>query len=85
MSRATNNVRLSLRMTEEGKEIIRKTAMISGQSVTAFVIAATIERSQDVIRESNTFILSERDSARIVAALNTVPEPSDALKRAAER
>jgi uncharacterized protein (DUF1778 family) len=85
MPRALKKDRIDLRLTPETKETIEKAAMISGQSLTDFVVAATTERAREVIRESDAIVLSARDFARVLAALDTPPEPSPALRRAAER
>jgi uncharacterized protein (DUF1778 family) len=85
MPRALKNDRVDLRLTPETKKTIEKAAMISGQSLTDFVVAATTERAREVNRESDAITLSERDRERVLAALDNPPQPSPALKRAAAR
>jgi uncharacterized protein (DUF1778 family) len=85
MPRALKKDRFDLRLTPETKETIEKAALISGQSLTDFVVAASTERAREVIRESEVITLSARDYARVLAALDSPPEPSPALRRAAER
>ena len=85
MARALKNDRIDLRLRPETREAIEKAAMISGQSLADFVMDASIERAREVIRESDVITLSARDHARVLAALDSPPEPSPALKRAAER
>jgi len=85
MPRALKSERIDLRIPAEPKETIEKAAVISGQSLTDFVVAATTSRAREVIRQSDSLVLSARDHARVMAALDAPPEPADALKRAARR
>ena len=85
MPKVLKDERLDLRLPAEAKETIEKAAIISGQSLTDFVVATTTERAREIIRQSDAITLSARDHARVMAALDDPPEPSEALKRAAER
>ncbi len=85
MPRALKNDRIDLRLTPETKETIERAAMISGQSLSDFVVSASTEQAREVIRVSGGITLSPGDHALVLAALDSPPEPSPALKRAAER
>ena len=85
MSQALKDDRIDLRLAPGTREAIEKAAMITGQSLADFVVDAVTERALEVIRESDVITLSAGDYARVLVALDSPPEPSPALERAAER
>ena len=85
MPQALENDQIDLRLTAEAKEASETAAMISGQSLTDLVLDAVTSRAREVTRGSGAITLSARDHARVLATLDTPPEPSPALRRAAEQ
>ena len=86
MATASKNERLDLRLPADQKKTIKRTAALSGQTVSNFVLGTVIRRSRKVIREAETVVVSDRDRARLLSALDDADAtPNAALKRAAAR
>jgi uncharacterized protein (DUF1778 family) len=86
MSRAARkDERIDVRLDREAKATIMRAADLRQQSVSEFILAATLERSQEVIERANAMRLNEQESERFLAALAKPPAPSAKLREAAER
>ena len=77
--------RVHCRVTPQNKAILKKAAALSGQDLTSFITAATVERAIEVIEKHKRIMLSARDAEVLLEALENPPEPSEALKSAAAR
>jgi len=86
MATIAKTERLDLRLPTELKRVIEDAAVLSGQTVSNFVLGTTVRRARKVIRESDAIELSNRDRDRFLAALDdTNARPNAALRRAAKR
>jgi uncharacterized protein (DUF1778 family) len=86
MAAVPRTERLDVRMAPEVKSEIERAAALSGQTVSNFVIEATVRRARKVIREASEIRLSARDRDRFLAALDrTDAKPNAALLKAAKR
>ena len=82
----TKGTRLDVRVTQDVKQEIERTASLSGETVSNFVLGASVRRAHRVIRDSTMIRLSSRDHERFLAALDRDDaKPNAALVRAAER
>ena len=82
----TKGTRLDVRVTQDVKQEIERAASLSGETVSNFVLGASVRRARRVIRDSTTIRLSSRDHERFLAALDRDDaKPNAALVRAAER
>ena len=61
MATASKNERLDLRLPAGQKKTIKRTAALSGQTVSNFVLGTVVRRSRKVIREAETVVVSDRD------------------------
>jgi uncharacterized protein (DUF1778 family) len=75
--------RVHCRVTPQHKSILKKAAALTGQDLTSFITAATVERAIEVIEKHERIVLSEKDAEFFLATLENPPEPSDKLKAAA--
>ncbi len=75
--------RVHCRVTPQNKAILKKAAALSGQDLTSFITAATIERAMEVIKNHERIVLSKEDAKFFLETLENPPEPSDKLKAAA--
>ena len=75
--------RVHCRVTPQNKAILKKAAALSGQDLTSFITAATVERAIEVIEKHERIVLSQKDAEFFLATLENPPEPSDKLKAAA--
>jgi uncharacterized protein (DUF1778 family) len=78
--------RLDLRITAEAKRQLERAAALSGETISMFVLRASLGRARSVIRESGRITLSARDRARFLAALDREePRLIEALNKAFAR
>lgn len=78
--------RIDLRLSAEQKRLIEQAAVQSGQTISNFVLGATVRVARKVLREASIVELSNRDRDRLLAALdNTNAKPNASLRRAAKR
>ena len=81
----TRNARLETRITPEQKELIERAAAYQGRTVSDFVVDTLQHAASAVVQEHEILRLSGAGSRSFVETLLSPPEPSEALKRAAER
>jgi uncharacterized protein (DUF1778 family) len=79
------NARLEARITAEQKGLIERAAAYQGRSVSDFVVATVQQAAKAVVQEHELLRLNESQSRAFVEMLLNPPEPSDALRRAAQR
>lgn len=80
MAVGTRSRRIDVRVTAEQDALIREAAAASGQTVTAFLLAAAEQRARTILEERRHLVMSSRAFAAFVAALDepamAVPEMS---------
>jgi uncharacterized protein (DUF1778 family) len=77
--------RIDARLPAETKQLIERAAVITGVTLSDFVISKAYEAAAAIVREHNTWVLSRRESKAFVEALLSPPEPNKALRAAAAR
>lgn len=77
--------RLEARVSPELKQRFQQAANIQGRTLTDFMISALEEIAVRTIRQHQVIELSFADQQAFVNALLNPPEPSNELKRAAQR
>ncbi len=81
-SAANRDDRLELRTTREKKRLLAAAAY-ERLDVTGFVMRAALPTARRIVDRNERIALSERDSARVLALLETPPKPTKALVAAA--
>ena len=79
-----DNRRLSLRIRARDKAVLMRAVALENTDLTYFVIRSALQVAKTVIEQAERVPLSERDSLRVLAALEQPPAPNDRLLRAAE-
>jgi uncharacterized protein (DUF1778 family) len=77
--------RLEARLPADVHALLKRAAEIQGRSLTDFVMTAAQEAAIRTIDETQMIHLSLEDQRAIAAAILNPPEPTPALRRAAER
>lgn len=77
--------RLSLRIDPEDKALLMRAVAYAHTDLTDFVVKTALKAARQLIAESETIRLSERDSLRVLEALENPPPPNDRLVAAARR
>ena len=83
---ATQPSRMDLRIPQEVREIIDHAASMEGRTRTDFVIAAALERAEQVIERRKLIRLAIQDQELLVASLleERVEDPSQYIKEIAQ-
>jgi len=83
---ATQPSRMDLRIPQEVREIIDHAASMEGRTRTDFVIAAALERAEQVIERRKLIRLVIQDQELLVASLleERVEDPSQYIKEIAQ-
>jgi uncharacterized protein (DUF1778 family) len=84
MSSSTKEqTRFDARLPKEQKQLFERAAYLGGyRNLTEFVILAVNEKAQEIMREKEQTILSERDGQIFFDALTKPKKPSKNLKKA---
>jgi uncharacterized protein (DUF1778 family) len=79
--RPRRDERLSIRLPQNGKELIQRAAELEQRSVTDFCTSAAVERAQETVARAEQLEMSARDRAIFFEALMNPPAPSEALRQ----
>ena len=74
-----DNSRMSLRIRPEDKALLMRAAAYEHTDLTSFVLRNAIEAAKAVIVRAERVALSERDSLRVLEALENPPRPKAKL------
>lgn len=75
--------RTSLRIPPEEKALILRAVALQRTNLTEFMVRNAVEAARAVIQKEEQVFLSERDSLRVLEALENPPKPNEKLLRAA--
>jgi uncharacterized protein (DUF1778 family) len=78
------NSRMSLRIRPEDKALLLRAVAYEHTDLTDFVVRNAIQAAKTVIERAEQVLLSERDSLRILDALENPPAPNAKLRAAAQ-
>ncbi len=82
---ATKSARLDLRLTSEAKQLLEAAAAIQGLPLSAFALTHLCKIAEGIVEKERTTRLSLADGLRLIELLESPPEPTPALLRAAKR
>lgn len=74
--------RLQVRLDQRAKAVLERAASYSHKTVSQFVLETSLERADQVIRDSELITLSAEDWQRFQDALIDPPPPNAALRKA---
>jgi len=82
---AVRTDRVEARVSPDQRERIERAASFSGESMSAFMVAAAVQRADDVIAEQSATVVSPDYFELLLAALDEPAEKSPRLAAAAKR
>ena len=83
MARATiENDRMAQRVRPEDKRLIMRAAALSNKDLSEFVVETTLQAAKAIIEREEQVQLSERDSFRVLDALENPPAPNNRMRAA---
>jgi uncharacterized protein (DUF1778 family) len=77
--------RVEIRIRSLDKKILEKAAVLSGVSVSSFMLSNALKAAQDEISSQNRIHLSDREWNAFMRVLEHPPKPNQALITAAKR
>lgn len=77
--------RVEARLSPDQRDRIGRAAAFTGESLSAFMVAAAVMRADDVIGEHSSTVVPAQYFDQLVAALDEAPETSPRLAAAAKR
>jgi len=78
-----DNSRMSLRIRPNDKALLLRAVSYTHTDLTDFVLKNALQAAKDVIAQAEQVSLSERDSLRVLDALENPPSPNSKLLAAA--
>ena len=79
---SSKSERFEARLSQTQKEVLQHAADLSGRSLSDFVLMASQEAANKVIREHEVISLTAKESKLFVEALLNPPRMNEAMKRA---
>lgn len=79
------NSRLALRVRPEDKAMLMRAVALEHTDMTDFILRHALEAARKIIEQAERLELSERDSLRVLEALENPPAPNAKLLEAARR
>src|ERR1043165_9248836 len=83
MAGTSREDRIELRATKEEKRLLAAAAAHERLDVTSFILRSALPAAREVVDRAERIVLSERDTARVLALLEKPPKPTAALLAAA--
>ena len=80
----TDNGRVELRLRPEDKATLTRAAALKRQDLTGYILGAVLPKAEADIAEAERLSLSERDSLRVLEALEHPPAAPERLINAAK-
>ena len=80
----TQNGRIELRLHSQDKAKLTRAAALKRMDLTGYILNEMLPKADAEIAAAETFALSERDSLRVLEALENPPAPTARLIRAAK-
>lgn len=71
--------RIDLRVTKEQKEVLARAAVLSGVSMSSFLVANALTEAKKVVARSEVIVLSNRDRDLFYSILRQPPKPNKNL------
>ncbi len=73
--------RIDLRVTREQKEVLARAAVLSGVSMSSFLVANALNEAKKIVSKNETIMLSNRDRDLFYSLLKNPPKPNKNLIR----
>jgi uncharacterized protein (DUF1778 family) len=80
-----DNSRVALRVRQDDKAMLMRAVALEHTDMTGFILRHALQAARQVIQRSEQLVLSERDSLRVLDALENPPKPNARLRSAARK
>jgi uncharacterized protein (DUF1778 family) len=79
MAKTEKMDRIDLRVTKDQKEVLARAAVLSGLSMSSFLVAKALNEAKKIVSKSESIVLSNRDRDLFYALLKNPPKPNKNL------
>ncbi|WP_130537660.1 DUF1778 domain-containing protein [Thiomicrorhabdus indica] len=76
------DARIDLRTSDQAKQLIKQAALLSGQSMTDFILSVTLEKAKECLKQNTSQTVSLEDFNAMMEALEQPPQSNTALSNA---
>lgn len=73
--------RIDLRVTRDQKEVLARAAVLSGLSMSSFLVTKALSEAKKIVSKSESIVLSNRDRDLFYSLLKNPPKPNKSLVR----
>ncbi len=73
--------RIDIRISDDIKELIEKAALLTGTSVSSYIISKTLASAKEDVREMENVYLGKADREIFIKLINKPPTANDELKK----
>jgi uncharacterized protein (DUF1778 family) len=80
-----DNSRVALRVRQDDKAMLMRAVALERTGMTDFILRHALQAARKVIERTERLALSERDSLRVLDALENPPKPNARLRAAARK
>ncbi|MCL1962566.1 MAG: DUF1778 domain-containing protein [Desulfovibrionaceae bacterium] len=80
-----DNSRLALRVRQDDKAMLMRAVALEHTGMTDFILRHALQAAREVVQRAEQLALSERDSLRVLDALENPPKPNARLRAAARK
>jgi uncharacterized protein (DUF1778 family) len=74
--------RVEFRASRGERELFEKAAVVLGMNLSSFMRMTAVEKSVEILRQRDSFLLSNRDRNSFLEALENPPQPNKEMKNA---
>jgi uncharacterized protein (DUF1778 family) len=71
--------RIDLRVTRDQKEVLARAAVLSGLSMSSFLVAKALNEAKKIVSKNESIVLSNRDRDLFYSLLKNPPKPNKNL------
>ncbi len=71
--------RIDLRVTKDQKEVLARAAVLSGLSMSSFLVSNALNEAKRIVSKSESIVLSNRDRDLFYSLLKNPPKPNKKL------
>ncbi len=79
MAKTEKMDRIDLRVTRDQKQVLARAAVLSGLSMSSFLLAKELYEAKKIVSKSESIVLSDRDRDMFYSLLQNPPKPNKNL------
>lgn len=80
MAVALKSERIDFRANSDQKLLLERAAELNHVSLSSYILTSSLKQAQSDLAENEIFVISDKDRALVMDALENPPEPNGALR-----